>query len=107
MFDKGCSILCIFGLPGSKHDGESAHALQASYAISSKIRKEISNLEYVSIGVTTGPVFVGVMGRVGQYAVLHINIICADICAMCCAVLCRVFETYVLANVLSPLIFAK
>ena len=63
MFDKGCSILAVFGLPGSKHDGEAAHALQASFAVDRKLKENLQNLEYVSIGVTTGPVFVGVMGH--------------------------------------------
>ena len=63
MFDKGCSVLAVFGLPGSKHDGETAHALQASWRIDKQLKQELSNLEMVSIGVTTGPVFVGVMGH--------------------------------------------
>ena len=34
MFDKGCTFLVIFGLPGDKHDQETAHALQAAWIIS-------------------------------------------------------------------------
>lgn len=63
MFDKGCSILACFGLPGSKHDSEAAHALESSLFIKERMKAEISALEKVSIGVTTGPVFVGVMGH--------------------------------------------
>ena len=33
MFDKGCTLLCIFGLPGDKHEREPAHALCAAYNI--------------------------------------------------------------------------
>jgi len=66
-FDKGCSVLAIFGLPGSKHDGEAAHALQASYAIWSRLNAEVDNLSHCSIGVTTGPVFVGVMGHTERH----------------------------------------
>lgn len=34
MFDKGCTFLIIFGLPGNKHEQEPAHALQVSWKIS-------------------------------------------------------------------------
>ena len=34
MFDKGCTFLVIFGLPGNKHEQEPAYALQASWKIS-------------------------------------------------------------------------
>uniref|UniRef100_A0A8C7GYB2 Guanylate cyclase domain-containing protein n=1 Tax=Oncorhynchus kisutch TaxID=8019 RepID=A0A8C7GYB2_ONCKI len=51
MFDKGCTFLCLFGLPGDKRENESAlHDL---------CQKEIRNLKTVSVGVTTGPVFCG------------------------------------------------
>ena len=33
LFDKGCTFLVIFGLPGNKHEQEPAHALQASWNI--------------------------------------------------------------------------
>ena len=33
MFDKGCTLLVIFGLPGDKHEQEPAHALNAAYKI--------------------------------------------------------------------------
>merc|ERR1712071_553865 len=36
---------------------------QASWRIDKQLKQELSNLEMVSIGVTTGPVFVGVMGH--------------------------------------------
>eukprot|EP00058_Branchiostoma_floridae_P024654 XP_002610144.1 hypothetical protein BRAFLDRAFT_121566 [Branchiostoma floridae] len=62
MFDKGCTFLAIFGLPGYKHEDDSAHALKAS----SKILKDLQqkdNVRHVSIGVTTGSTFCGVVGH--------------------------------------------
>ena len=38
MFDKGCTFLIIFGLPGNKHEQEPANALQASWKISQVIK---------------------------------------------------------------------
>ncbi|KAM6945639.1 adenylate cyclase type 10-like [Aplochiton taeniatus] len=83
MFDKGCTFLCLFGLPGDKSEEESAHALQAAYAIHEMCQKDIHSLKQVrpeishvqgftcprcdrrtvSVGVTTGPVFCGVVGH--------------------------------------------
>lgn len=62
MFDKGCTFLVIFGLPGDKHEEEPANALQASFKISKELR-QLPTLSFVSIGVTTGPVFCGVIGH--------------------------------------------
>ena len=33
LFDKGCTFLVIFGLPGNKHEQEPAYALQASWSM--------------------------------------------------------------------------
>ncbi|XP_045081481.1 LOW QUALITY PROTEIN: adenylate cyclase type 10-like [Coregonus clupeaformis] len=63
MFDKGCTFLCLFGLPGDKREDESAHALQAAYGVHDLCQKEIRSLKTVSVGVTTGPVFCGVVGH--------------------------------------------
>ncbi|CAK8694937.1 unnamed protein product [Clavelina lepadiformis] len=63
MFDKGCTFLIIFGLPGDKHEQEPAHALQASWKIYQELHKELSTLTLASFGVTTGPVFCGVIGH--------------------------------------------
>ncbi|XP_039261780.2 adenylate cyclase type 10-like [Styela clava] len=62
MFDKGCTFLVIFGLPGDKHEEEPANALQASFKICKEL-KQLPTLSFVSIGVTTGPVFCGVIGH--------------------------------------------
>ncbi|XP_036442923.1 adenylate cyclase type 10-like [Colossoma macropomum] len=63
MFDKGCTFLCLFGLPGDKRVDECAHALQAAYSIHQACLQEIKSLKTISVGVTTGPVFCGVMGH--------------------------------------------
>ncbi|XP_063060987.1 adenylate cyclase type 10-like [Engraulis encrasicolus] len=64
MFDKGCTFLCLFGLPGDKREDESAHALQAAFGAYEFCSKEIRSLRTVSVGVTTGPVFCGVVGHI-------------------------------------------
>ncbi|KAJ8003480.1 hypothetical protein DPEC_G00148750 [Dallia pectoralis] len=63
MFDKGCTFLCLFGLPGDKREDERARALQAAYGIHYMCQTEFHTLKTVSIGVTTGPVFCGVVGH--------------------------------------------
>ncbi|KGL83667.1 Adenylate cyclase type 10, partial [Tinamus guttatus] len=63
MFDKGCTLLCVFGLPGNKVPCESVHALGSALAISKACISSSTKLEAVSIGVTTGTVFCGVVGH--------------------------------------------
>ncbi|XP_053470608.1 adenylate cyclase type 10-like isoform X2 [Ictalurus furcatus] len=62
-FDKGCTFLCVFGLPGYKRKDESALALQAADSISKTCRKTMKHLKTISIGVTTGLVYCGVVGH--------------------------------------------
>ncbi|CAH1791954.1 unnamed protein product [Owenia fusiformis] len=62
MFDKGCTFLVIFGLPGYKHENDCAHALQCSYRMKKKLDM-IKNVQQTSIGVTTGMTFCGVVGH--------------------------------------------
>ncbi|KAL2096533.1 hypothetical protein ACEWY4_008681 [Coilia grayii] len=62
--NKGCTFLCLFGLPGDKREDESAHALQAAFGAHKFCQREIRRLRYVSVGVTTGPVFCGVVGHI-------------------------------------------
>ena len=38
MFDKGCTFLCIFGLPHAKHEDDSERALRAASDISSLLK---------------------------------------------------------------------
>uniref|UniRef100_H2Y4C3 Guanylate cyclase domain-containing protein n=1 Tax=Ciona savignyi TaxID=51511 RepID=H2Y4C3_CIOSA len=67
MFDKGCTFLVIFGLPGDKHEQEPAHALQAAWNINQELRETIPTLSLASFGVTTGPVFCGVIGHAERH----------------------------------------
>ncbi|KAK3591572.1 hypothetical protein CHS0354_041619 [Potamilus streckersoni] len=62
LFDKGCTYLVIFGLPGYKHDQDCAHALICSGRMKKTLDK-VPGVLRVSIGVTTGTTFCGVVGH--------------------------------------------
>ncbi|XP_038075913.1 adenylate cyclase type 10-like [Patiria miniata] len=66
MFDKGCTFLAIFGLPGYKHEDDCARALQCSYRLLEHL-KATPNVTQASIGVTTGSTFCGVIGHVHRH----------------------------------------
>ncbi|XP_077996460.1 adenylate cyclase type 10-like [Glandiceps talaboti] len=66
MFDKGCTFLAIFGLPGYKHENECAHALQCSHRMREKLSK-VARITAASVGVTTGNVFTGVVGHADRH----------------------------------------
>lgn len=62
LFDKDVMILVIFGLRGFKHESEAQAALKCGYSI----RKSLAALDgvlQVSLGVTTGQVYCGVVGH--------------------------------------------
>ncbi|KAI6656437.1 Adenylate cyclase type 10 [Oopsacas minuta] len=61
MFDKGCTILALFGLPHAKHEDDSTRALQASSKIYSHLSLHLK--VHTSIGITTGQAFCGVVGH--------------------------------------------
>ncbi|XP_048338489.1 adenylate cyclase type 10 [Sphaerodactylus townsendi] len=63
MFDKGCTFLCLFGLPGDKQANESAHALDCAHKIHNFCSASLMKVKLVSVGVTSGPVFCGVVGH--------------------------------------------
>ncbi|XP_070604681.1 adenylate cyclase type 10 [Erythrolamprus reginae] len=63
MFDKGCTVLCIFGLPGDKQADESTNALDSAHKIHAFCSTALMKVKIVSIGVTGGPVFCGVVGH--------------------------------------------
>ncbi|CAI5776518.1 adenylate cyclase type 10 [Podarcis lilfordi] len=63
MFDKGCTLLCIFGLPGDKQSDEGANALDSANKIHAFCSTALMKVRLVSIGVTSGPVFCGVVGH--------------------------------------------
>ncbi|KAG7309278.1 hypothetical protein JYU34_005218 [Plutella xylostella] len=62
LFDKDVMILVVFGLRGFKHESEAQVAIKCAYSI----KKSVSALDgviEVSIGVTTGQVYCGVVGH--------------------------------------------
>lgn len=62
LFDKDVMILVIFGLRGFKHESEAQAALKCACSI----KKSVASLDGVldvSIGVTTGQVYCGVVGH--------------------------------------------
>ncbi|XP_060089030.1 adenylate cyclase type 10-like [Heteronotia binoei] len=63
MFDKGCTFLCVFGLPGDKQADESAHALDCAHKIHGFCSTSLMKVKLVSVGITSGPVFCGVVGH--------------------------------------------
>lgn len=62
LFDKDVMILVIFGLRGFKHESEPQAALKCAYSIKKSVSALDGVLE-VSIGVTTGQVYCGVVGH--------------------------------------------
>ncbi|XP_022114749.2 adenylate cyclase type 10-like isoform X1 [Pieris rapae] len=62
LFDKDVMILVIFGLRGFKHESEAQAALKCAYSIKKSVSALDGVLE-VSIGVTTGQVYCGVVGH--------------------------------------------
>ncbi|OWF53352.1 adenylate cyclase type 10-like isoform X2 [Mizuhopecten yessoensis] len=66
LFDKGCTFLVIFGLPGYKHEKDCAHALMCSYKMRKTLVK-MAGVTNVSIGVTTGTTFCGVVGHTNRH----------------------------------------
>ncbi|XP_078349307.1 adenylate cyclase type 10-like isoform X2 [Oculina patagonica] len=61
-FDKGCTFIVIFGLPGDKHEDDPARALKAGHRILDSLH-QIMDITNESIGVTTGRAFCGVVGH--------------------------------------------
>ncbi|XP_050679372.1 adenylate cyclase type 10-like isoform X2 [Leptidea sinapis] len=62
LFDKDVMILVIFGLRGFKHESEAQAALKCACGIKKSVSALDGVLE-VSIGITTGPVYCGVVGH--------------------------------------------
>eukprot|EP00062_Callorhinchus_milii_P005656 gi/632946096/ref/XP_007888388.1/ PREDICTED: adenylate cyclase type 10 [Callorhinchus milii] len=63
MFDKGCTFLCCFGLPGDKGEDECANALQSAHNVHEFCTKMLKFVSVPSIGIATGPLFCGVVGH--------------------------------------------
>jgi len=62
MFDKGCTLLILFGLPGLKHENDCRNALLSSQDMVYDLGN-VEHIKTVSIGVTTGSTFCGVVGN--------------------------------------------
>ncbi|KAK9874397.1 hypothetical protein WA026_002744 [Henosepilachna vigintioctopunctata] len=62
LFDKDAMMLVLFGLKGIKHELESQNALKSAYNIRKEIVK-LSDVTSVSVGVTYGFVYCGVVGH--------------------------------------------
>ncbi|XP_042906138.1 adenylate cyclase type 10 isoform X1 [Parasteatoda tepidariorum] len=60
LFDKGCTYLIVFGLPGLKHSNDAARCLLCAKEIANK--HERHNIA-VSIGISTGTCFCGLVGH--------------------------------------------
>lgn len=63
LFDKDLMFLCIFGLRGDKHDFEAQIGLRCAVKLRRELTK-IKNIKSVSIGVTSGMTYCGVVGHV-------------------------------------------
>ncbi|KAJ0172180.1 hypothetical protein K1T71_012153 [Dendrolimus kikuchii] len=62
LFDKDIMVLVVFGLRGFKHESEAHAALKCAYSIKKSVSALDGVLE-VSLGVTTGQVYCGVVGH--------------------------------------------
>lgn len=63
LFDKDLMFLCIFGLRGDKHELESQIGLRCAFKVRLGLVK-FQNVKSVSVGVTTGQTYCGVVGHV-------------------------------------------
>lgn len=62
-FDKDLMFLCIFGLRGDKHELESQIGLKCGFRLRIAL-KELTNITDVTVGVTTGMTYCGVVGHI-------------------------------------------
>ncbi|XP_044006022.1 adenylate cyclase type 10-like [Aphidius gifuensis] len=63
LFDKDLMFLCIFGLRGDKHDFEAQIGLRCAAKLQRELNK-LNNIKSISIGVTTGMTYCGVVGHI-------------------------------------------
>ncbi|GFR30839.1 adenylate cyclase type 10 [Trichonephila clavata] len=61
LFDKGCTYLVVFGLPGQKHADDAARGLLCANDIIKKHREIDLN---ASIGIATGTCYCGIVGHI-------------------------------------------
>ena len=65
-FDKGCTFIVIFGLPGQKHEDDAIRALKCAHSIYESLHA-MQEISHESIGVTTGMAFCGVVGHKNRH----------------------------------------
>ena len=75
LFDKDLMFLCIFGLRGGKHELESQIGLRCASIIRKALSK-LKNIRSVSVGVTTGITYCGVVGHIlrREYTVIGLSV---------------------------------
>lgn len=75
LFDKDMMFLCIFGLRGCRHEVESQVALRCAAEILDNFKK-CEKLDSVSIGVTTGKCYCGIVGHSlrREYSVINLTV---------------------------------
>ncbi|XP_026743294.1 adenylate cyclase type 10-like [Trichoplusia ni] len=62
MFDKDMMFLIVFGLRGLKHEDEAQHALLCAFELKENLANE--NIISISVGITSGTTYCGVVGHV-------------------------------------------
>ena len=79
-FDKGCTILVAFGTQGFKMNDDPRRALKTAQMILPSLESKVTDFQGVSIGVTTGQCFCGVVGHEDrhEYTVIghQVNLAC-------------------------------
>lgn len=75
LFDKDLMFLCVFGLRGDKHELESQIGLKCAYKLRS-ILAEMKNIKSVTVAVTTGMTYCGVVGHIlrREYTVIGTSV---------------------------------
>ncbi|KAF7401323.1 hypothetical protein HZH68_007143 [Vespula germanica] len=62
LFDKDLMFLCVFGLRGDKHELESQIGLKCGFRLRVAL-KALQNITNVTVGITTGMTYCGVVGH--------------------------------------------
>lgn len=75
LFDKDLMFLCVFGLRGDKHELESQIGLKCASKLRSNLTA-IENIKSVTVGVTTGMTYCGVVGHIlrREYTVIGTSV---------------------------------
>ncbi|XP_076763166.1 adenylate cyclase type 10 [Xylocopa sonorina] len=75
LFDKDLMFLCVFGLRGDKHELESQIGLRCAAKVRSSL-VAMENIKSVTVGVTTGMTYCGVVGHIlrREYTVIGMSV---------------------------------